>query len=351
MVESDKMPVSRRQVLQASAIGAAAVATAGALPATAAEAATATATTTGATALGATPADPGPGGTAPVRPFQLRDVKLGNGLLQEKRDRMKAWLRQFDERRFLVLFNNQAGRPNPAGVSVPGGWEDGGLLSGHWAGHFMTALAQGYADLGEPIFKTKLDWMVGELAACQAAITARMGDGGPGGEEPQEPQIGRVPGRFGSALRLNGPSRAQHVTLPQEAISQLADFTIATWVNLAATQNWSRLFDFGQNTTVNMFLTPRAGVTGNVPRFAITVSGSGGEQRIDGNAALPTNQWVHLAVTLTQNTGTLYVNGQQAGQNTAMTLSPANLGNPGNRWIGRSQYGDPFLDASIDEFH
>src|SRR5690606_20430492 len=77
----------------------------------------------------------GAGSTAPVRPFTLGDVTLGRGLLQEKRDRMKAYLRQFDERRFLVLFNNQAGRPNPPGVSVPGGWEDGGLLSGHWTGH------------------------------------------------------------------------------------------------------------------------------------------------------------------------------------------------------------------------
>ncbi|MEU5725526.1 beta-L-arabinofuranosidase domain-containing protein [Micromonospora sp. NPDC047738] len=329
----------------------AAVAGASVLPATAAAAATTTEPVTGPTALGSTPPDLGPGGTAPVRPFQLREVKLGNGLLQEERDRTKNYLRQFDERRFLVLFNNQAGRPNPAGVSVPGGWEDGGLLSGHWAGHFMTALAQSYADQGEPIFKSKLDWMVNELAACQAAITARMGTGGPGGGDPQQPQIGRVSGRFGNGLRLNGPSKAQHITLPQEAISQLTSFTIATWVNLASTQNWSRLFDFGQNTTVNMFLTPRAGVTGNAPRFAITVGGSGQEQQINGNAALPTNQWVHLAVTLSQNTGTLYVNGQQAGQNTNMTLSPANLGNPGNRWIGRSQYGDPFLDATIDEFH
>ncbi|MFF0824504.1 beta-L-arabinofuranosidase domain-containing protein [Micromonospora haikouensis] len=349
MTELDRLPVSRRQVLAASAIGATVAATAGGLPVGAA-AAVAPTGAAGSTPSAAIPAEPGPGGTAPVRPFPLRDVTLGSGLFQEKRDRMKNYLRQFDERRFLVLFNNQAGRPNPAGVSVPGGWEDGGLLSGHWAGHFLTALAQGYADLGEPIFKSKLDWMVDELAACQAAITARMGAGGPGGPEPEEPAIDRVPGRFGTGLRLNGPSRAQYVTLPQEAISQLTDFTIAAWVNLAGTGSWSRLFDFGQNTTVNMFLTPRAGTTGNVPRFAITVGGSGGEQRIDGTAALPTNQWVHLAVTLTQNTGTLYVNGQQAGRNTAMTLSPANLGNPGNRWIGRSQYGDPYLDATVDEF-
>lgn len=343
MAQFDELRFNRRQLIQASALGAGAVAGS---------------TMVGVTAAGAAPAgggpaaaDPGPGGTAPVRPFALGDVRLGGGLLQEKRDRMKAFLRQYDERRFLVLFNNQAGRPNPPGVPVPGGWEDGGLLSGHWAGHYMTALAQAYADQGEEVYKQKLDWMVNELAACQDAITARMDGGGPGGEEPEEPEIGRVPGRFGNGLRLNGPSQAQYVTLPQEAINQLTDFTIAAWVNLASTQSWTRLFDFGQNTTVNMFLTPRAGVTGNVPRFAITIGGSGQEQQINGTTALPTNQWVHIAVTLAGTTGTLYVNGAVAGTNTSMTLNPSSLGNPGNRWIGRSQYGDPFLDATIDEFH
>lgn len=130
-------------------------------------------------ASAAVPADHGPGGTAPVRPFRLDQVSLGNGLFQEKRDRLKSFIEEYDERRFLVLFNNQAGRPNPDGVEVPGGWEDGGLLSGHWTGHYMTALSQAYADKGEHIFKDKLDWMVKELAACQKAITARMGDGAP----------------------------------------------------------------------------------------------------------------------------------------------------------------------------
>ncbi|WP_144122674.1 beta-L-arabinofuranosidase domain-containing protein [Catellatospora sichuanensis] len=344
----DEVRVNRRQLLQASALSAVTVTGATVLPASATRAAPATAS---AALAAAGPPGLGPGATAPVRPFELHEVRLGSGLLQEKRDRMKNYLLQYDHRRFLVLFNNQAGRPNPPEVPVPGGWEDGGLLSGHWAGHYMTALAQAYADQGEAVYKDKLDWMVTELAACQAAITARMGTGGPGGEPPAEPQIDRVPGRYGSALRLNGPSKAQYATLPQEAINQLTDFTIATWVNLASTQSWSRLFDFGQNTTVNMFLTPRAGVTGNVPRFAITIGGSGQEQRINGTAALPTNQWVHLAVTLSGTTGTLYVNGQPTGTNTNMTLNPASLGNPGNRWIGRSQYGDAFLDATIDEFH
>ncbi|WP_201435471.1 beta-L-arabinofuranosidase domain-containing protein [Saccharothrix sp. 6-C] len=341
MAESAEFPFNRRLFLHASMAGAAAVAGGGLLGPQAAAAAP----------RAVLPPQAGPGGTAPVRPFPLRDVRLGAGLLSEKRDRVKAFLRAYDEKRFLVLFNNQAGRPNPPGVAVPGGWEDGGLLSGHWAGHYLTALAQAYADGEEAVYKDKLDWMVAELAACQAAITARMDSApGGGGDEPAPP-IGRVAGRFGSGLRLNGPSKAQYCTLPQETINQLTDFTIATWVNLASPTDWSRLFDFGQNSTVNMFLTPRAGVAGNVPRFAITTGGSGGEQRIDGTSALPTNQWVHLAVTLAGTTGVLHVDGRPVGRNANMTLNPSHLGNPGNRWIGRSQYGDPYLDATVDEFH
>ncbi|MFT7839773.1 glycoside hydrolase family 127 protein [Saccharothrix sp. BKS2] len=341
MAEPTGVPFSRRLFLHASVVGTATVA-GGVLPGTRPEAVAAPV---------AAPPQAGPGGTAPVRPFPLRDVRLGTGLLSEKRDRTKAFLRAYDERRFLVLFNDQAGRPNPSGVAVPGGWEDGGLLSGHWAGHYLTALAQAHADGGEAVYRQKSDWVVAELAACQAAITARIDSAPGGGGEQPAPLIGRVPGRFGTALKLNGTSRAQFCTLPQEAVNQLTDFTIASWVNLASPTDWSRLFDFGQGTTANMFLTPRAGVVGNVPRFAITTGGSGGEQRIDGTSALPTGRWAHLAVTLAGTTGTLYVDGRPVGSNATMTLNPSHLGNPGNRWIGRSQYGDPCLDAAVDEFH
>lgn len=115
-----------------------------------------------------------------VRPFQLYDVTLGNGLFQEKRDRMKSFLRMYDEHRFLVLFNNMAGRPNPPNVRVPGGWEDGGQLSGHWTGHYLTALAQAHADQREAVYKDKLDWMVGQLGADPPRLPGRQ----PGGPRP-----------------------------------------------------------------------------------------------------------------------------------------------------------------------
>lgn len=154
------------------------------------------------------PADLGPGGTAPVRPFRLDQVKLGSGLMQEKRDRIKGFLESYDERKFMVLFNNQAGRPNPSDVSPPGGWEDGGLLSGHWTGHYMTALSQAYAENGEELYKTKLDWMVDELAACQSAITARLN--GTAGSGPDAQWIPTYAGYLGAlpedtVLRLGPP--------------------------------------------------------------------------------------------------------------------------------------------------
>ena len=151
-----------------------------------------------ATTLAHIPADPGPGGTAPVRPFRLDQVHLSPGLLQEKRNRIKAFLQTYDERRFLVLFNTQADRPNPRGISPPGGWEDGGLLSGHWTGHFLTALSQAYAEQGETAFKRKLDWMVAELAACQVAYAARRKPTHPGylGALPEDTVLRLGPPRF-----------------------------------------------------------------------------------------------------------------------------------------------------------
>ncbi|NUS15085.1 MAG: glycosylase [Streptomyces sp.] len=334
-------PMNRRDFVRASAAAVAAAAATGALPGGLPAASAASA---GKAAAGL-PRYVGAGSTAPVRPFPPYAVRLGASVFQEKRDRMKAFLRAFDERRFLVLFNENAGRPNPPGVPVVGGWEDGGQLSGHWTGFYLTALAQAYADDGEQVFKDKMDWVIGELAAVQDAVTAN--GGAPGESVPS--QIDRVAGRFGSALRLGGDSPAGYVALPAEVLSGLTDFTVATWVDRASTdgQDWSRVFDFGAGTAVNMFLTVSAGGAG--ARFAITTGGSQAEQQITAADPLPTG-WTHVAVTLSGGTGMLYVGGEPVARNTAMTLTPSDLKGAGNVWIGRSQYGDPPLDAAVDEF-
>jgi fibronectin type 3 domain-containing protein len=156
-----------------------------------------------------------------------------------------------------------------------------------------------------------------------------------------------IGGKAGNALSLNGTN--QYASLPNGVTANLHDFTVATWVYWNGGNNWQRVFDFGRGTSSYMFLSPKNGATGKV-RFAITTNGGGGEQKIDGNAALVSGGWHHVAVTLSGSTGTLYIDGQQVGQNTAMTIRPSDLGATTQNWIGRSQYSDPYLNGRVDDF-
>ena len=47
----------------------------------------------------------------------------------------------------------------------------------------------------------------------------------------------------------------------------------------------------------------------------------------------------------------LYVDGQQVGSNTAMTIKPSDLGVTTQNWIGRSQFTtDPYLNGMVQDF-
>lgn len=162
-------------------------------------------------------------------------------------------------------------------------------------------------------------------------------------------EIGRAggPEGFHSAVRLGGSSQLEKVELPAGVVSELADFTVAAWVNWAGGQTWARVFDFGSGTGNYMFLTPSAGGTGNL-RYAIT-TGSG-EQTINGSQPLPSDGWHHVAVTLSGTTGTLYLDGEPIGTNPNMTLTPSDLGDTPQNWIGDSQWAaDPLLNGVVDD--
>jgi alpha-D-xyloside xylohydrolase len=154
-------------------------------------------------------------------------------------------------------------------------------------------------------------------------------------------------GKGGNAVNLDGTD--DHVSLPQGVVAEINNFTISTWVNLSNVSSNSRIFDFGTGTTNYLFLTPKNGQ--DVVSFAISNSGGAGEQSITGNAALPSGNWTHVAVTLVGNVGILYVNGQEVGRNEAMTINPSSLGTTTQNWIGRSQFAaDPYLSGRVDDF-
>jgi hypothetical protein len=96
-----------------------------------------------------------------------------------------------------------------------------------------------------------------------------------------------------------------------------------------------------------MFLTPKNSANGKI-RFSIKNNTTYND--LDGQSALPTGGWHHVAVTLNGATGIIYVDGVQVGINTAMTIKPSDLGITTQNWIGRSQYPDPYLDGRVDDF-
>ncbi len=158
----------------------------------------------------------------------------------------------------------------------------------------------------------------------------------------------RAAGQGGSAVSLDGAD--DHVSLPAGVVGSLNNFTIAFWTKLDAVADGARLFDFGTGTTNYIRLTARDGSTGTL-RFAITTAGAAAEQGVDGSGPLPAGAWTHVAITVGQGLGVLYVNGVETGRNAALNLTPVDLGTTTQNWIGRSQSaGDPYLGGQVDDF-
>jgi len=154
-------------------------------------------------------------------------------------------------------------------------------------------------------------------------------------------------GVISNAVHLDGTANG-YASLPSGLISALNDFTISTWVKVDANATWARVFDFGSGTGTYMFLSPASG--GASVRYAITTSSGGGEQQLNRAGNLSTGVWHHLAVTLSGSTGVLYVDGVPANTNLSMTLKPSSLGSTAQNYIGKSQWADPNLTGSVDDF-
>ncbi|MEU6223206.1 beta-L-arabinofuranosidase domain-containing protein [Streptomyces sp. NPDC047042] len=315
-------PLSRRFLLQSAVAAAAAPAFAYA--------------TSGRAAAAALPAP----SAWTLRPFELKDVSLGQGVFASKRQLMLDHGRGYDVNRLLQVFRANAGL-STGGAVAPGGWEglDGeanGNLRGHYTGHFLSMLSQAYASTRDQAYADKIATMVGALTDVRAALRT-------------DPRMLVVTGKWGGAHE-NVRGSYQYVDLPAAVPGGAAAITLSIWVRPTHNANWQRVFDFGNDTTKYMYLASRNG--SGVPRFAITTNGPGGEQGLNGTAALPLNQWSHLAVTISGTTGTLYVNGTAVATNTAMSLNPSALGTLTNNWLGRSNFsGDPVYAGAFDEFN
>jgi len=209
------------------------------------------------------------------------------------------------------------------------------------------AAASEYTLLGN---SAKADQMSGIADSIDSSIMTNLWADGPVTSAQGGQATGpRATGKVGSgALSLSGSG--EYVTVPPNVVQGVnGDYSISVWVDPRSNSAWSRILDFGTGTSKYMFLTTNAG---SGPRFAITLAnGSAGEQQLSASKTLPLNQWSNIIVTLQGTTATMYVNGAVAATNANMTIHPADLAATNQDWIGRSQFGDPLLNGTVDDLN
>ena len=96
-----------------------------------------------------------------------------------------------------------------------------------------------------------------------------------------------------------------------------------------------------------MYLTPASALSKHMMLFEIRTS-AGTIFQVTA-PKLTAKVWEYVAVSETSaGTLTLYVDGEQVGQTTGATLSPASLGSTTNDYLGRPQLsGEPLFDGGM----
>ncbi|HET9862677.1 MAG TPA: glycoside hydrolase family 127 protein, partial [Steroidobacteraceae bacterium] len=113
----------------------------------------------------------GPTRPAARRYFTLAEVRLGDGPFLDAQRRDAAYLLELEPDRLLANFRANAGLAPRA--PVYGGWESVEpwidiRCHGHTLGHYLGAAACMYQSTGDARFAERVDYLVDELAACQA---------------------------------------------------------------------------------------------------------------------------------------------------------------------------------------
>ncbi|GLI96868.1 glycoside hydrolase family 127 protein [Sphingobium sp. BS19] len=107
-----------------------------------------------------------------LQPFDMADVTLSKGPFLHAQRMTEAYLLKLQPDRMLHNFRVNAGlKPKAA---VYGGWEseatwDDINCHGHTLGHYLSGCALAYRSTSDKRFKDRIDYIAGELAACQQA--------------------------------------------------------------------------------------------------------------------------------------------------------------------------------------
>ncbi len=102
-----------------------------------------------------------------ARPLDLACVRLTGGPLKHAQDLDAKYLLELEPDRMMAGYRLRAGlEPKAKGY---GGWDSvsGKQLTGHVAGHYLSAVSLMYAATGDPRFKERADYLVQEMKEVQ----------------------------------------------------------------------------------------------------------------------------------------------------------------------------------------
>lgn len=107
-----------------------------------------------------------------LAPFDMADVELHDGPFLHAQKMTEAYLLRLQPDRLLHNFRVNAGLKPKA--PVYGGWESEPMWAeinchGHTLGHYLSACALAYRATRDRRFRQRIDYIAGELAACQKA--------------------------------------------------------------------------------------------------------------------------------------------------------------------------------------
>lgn len=112
-----------------------------------------------------------------AKPLPLSAVRLTGGPLKHAQQLDAKYLLELEPDRMLYHLRERAGL-KPKAKEGYGGWDGGGRqLTGHIAGHYLSGVSYMFAATGDPRFKQRADYIVGELKEIQDS----QGDGYIGG--------------------------------------------------------------------------------------------------------------------------------------------------------------------------
>ncbi len=193
-------------------------------------------------------------------------------------------------------------------------------------------------------------WSFGETGGAGTTLVDSIG-----GADGTIVDLGASDGNVGSGqVTLAGGAKgsSDYVDLPDDILAGLGDASIETWATQHTVQNWSRIFDFGENNGNYVFMSWSRGTNMNQDRAGMNV---GGETSVDDTMAPYTlDQEAHIVMTIDEDEGggqtliQLYKDGElMGGRLTDHRLSDLN---DINNWLGRSQWPDNTANASWNEF-